>query len=169
MKKSILLLVIGLIVLVLIGLMLFVVITYTQRDFSKNIRLHKHGVTQEQFQIDGLDLKPGENREYELKYSCVGGGLYDLTFEGDSKHLGGMEQYIVVEVESSNRKVSLPLKNLLMDGIPIELTIDLNEKLNETVYLRFIMPAEVGNEAQGTTTSFWIQMIAQHHSEEMDV
>ncbi len=166
MKKSIFLLIIGLIVLIFVGLMLFVVITFTQNDFSKTIRLQENGVTQEKFEIDGLNLKPGDNREYELKYSCVGGGLYDLTFEFNSKALGGMEKYIVVEVEDSNRKVSLPLNTLFEKGNPIEITINLNEKLEETVYLRFIMPVEVGNEAQGTTTSFWVQMTAKHHSEE---
>lgn len=166
MKKSIGLFIVGLIVFILIGVMLFVVTTYIQNDFIRSFQLRENGVTQEKFEINGLNLKPGDKREYELRYACVGGGNYDLTFDFDPKTLGGMENFLVVEVESPDSKISRPLTDLLQDENSIELTISLNARLEESVYLRIIMPVEVGNEAQRTTTSFYVQMTAKHHSEE---
>ncbi len=162
MKKSISMLIIGLVMLTLIGLMLFVVITATQNDFSRSFRLQENGITQEKLEIDGLDLKPGDSREYELIYLCDGGGNYDLTFDFELVTSGGMEQFVVVEVEYANRKVTVPLADLFQEENSIELTLHLTTDVEEKVYLRFAMPQDVGNEAQRTTVDFWVQMTAKH-------
>lgn len=166
MKKSIGILILGLSVLLLTGLIMFVVITSLQNEFVKSIRLQENGITEEKMEITGLNLKPGDQREYELTYSCSGGGTYDLAFVFKTTKAGGMEQYIVVELECGDRKVTVPFAEILEDERGIETTLYLDEKKEDVVYLRFRMPVEVGNEAQGTTTDFQVIMTAKHSKEE---
>ncbi len=165
MKKSISILILSLAVLVFVGMMLFVVTSTLQNEFVRSIRLQANGITQEKMEITGLNLKPGDTREYELNYSCSGGGSYDLSFVFNSAGEGGMEKFIVVEVENGDRKVTVPFSDLLKDDNGIELTLRLDEKLKDTVYMRFSMPREVGNEAQGLTADFCVVMTAKHSEE----
>ncbi len=166
MKKSISIFILGLGVLILTGLIMFVVITSLQNEFVRSIRLQAGGITQEKMEITGLNLKPGDMREYELNYSCSGGGKYDLTYVFKPTKTGGLEPYIVVEIENGDRKVTVPLSKLLEADNKIEFTLYLDEKLKDTVFLRLKMPVEVGNEAQGTVTDFLVLMTAKHSEEE---
>lgn len=165
MKKSISILILSLCVLILIGMMIFIVFSSIQNEFVRSIRLQANGITQEKMEITGLDLKPGDTREYELNYSCSYGGSYDLSFVFKSAKEGGMERFLVVEVENGDRKVTVPFSDLLKDDNGIELTLRLDEKLKDTVYMRFIMPTEVGNEAQGLSADFYVVLTATHSEE----
>ncbi len=165
MKKSIGVLLVSFAALILAGLILFVVVTSRQNEFSKSIRLQANGTTEEKMEITGLNFKPGDNREYELTYSCTDGGKYDLTFVFKTTKAGGMEPFISVELENGDRKVTVPLKDVLEDERGIETTLYFEKKKKESVYLRFSMPIEVGNEAQGTTADFQVIMTAKHSRE----
>lgn len=100
---------------------------------------------------------PGSEQEYEIALTGEGAGDYyvSLNFRADARS-GGLEEYLNVRILAGDFTTEKNLKELL-DGEALDLG-----RGAEEIRLVYAMPANTGNEAQGTVTEFLIDVIASN-------
>ncbi len=104
--------------------------------------------------FDGLYLLPGESQQYTLNLHTKEDGYHDITFEFSEDEFGELKNYLYVKITIGGRT--------LHDGVLSELLADeaeaiyytMNSAYPEEVGIIYYMPESLGNEAQGTRTSF---------------
>lgn len=100
---------------------------------------------------------PGCTQEYKISLTGDLADNYNVTmsFRNDKKQ-GGLENYITVVISTADFKLEKPLKDLLKGD-----TIQLGANASE-ITIAYTMPAETGDEAQGTTCDFYVDVTAKN-------
>lgn len=99
---------------------------------------------------------PGSEQEYVVKLTGDG-SEYSVTlkFRNDNEN-GRLEEYLTVKIEANGNVIEKPLSEAL-DGEEISLGKGISE-----IKIIYAMSEETGNEAQGTTANFYIDITAKN-------
>ncbi len=126
-----------------------------QGDLKENTVIKVNGETDKTLKAELSGFYPGCEKEYviALKGSLVSEGCVTLEFRNGENH-GGLENYINVKITAGEIAVEKPLKDLF-DGNKIDFGNNVSE-----IKITYSMPENTGNEAQGTTAFFYIDVTA---------
>ncbi len=112
--------------------------------------------------LDGINFKdfhPGHNEKYEITLKGDLSDDYEVTLDFHEIKSEGKDNalanYINVKIETQEKTIEKGLKELL-DGKQIELG-----KKASTIDITYYMPEDVGNESQGTSVEFYIELTAK--------
>ena len=95
-KRSINILIVGLLLLGLFAVMLIVFIEDTHDNFEKNITVSRDGVTEEVLSVENLRLVPTQKTEYTVNLVCAASGDFHISVDYAEKTNGGMRDFVEV-------------------------------------------------------------------------
>lgn len=147
----------------LIGIMAVMLITFlgkAKEDFPENITVSSDGVTESILAVRDLKLSPTESKEYSVNLVCAASGSYHIYLDYEEKEDGGMKPFVDVTVKFDGEVVyEGELAALLRDdGELIQFEGELHAEEPLVVSICYLMPYDVGNEAQGTYADFDIHL-----------
>jgi hypothetical protein len=136
--------------------MLITFLESVKQDFEDNIKVSEDGVTESVQQVRDLKLNPTESKEYRVDLVCAASGSYYIYIDYEEKEDGGMKPFVEVTVKLGDEVVyEGSLAALLEDGCePIQLEGELHAEEPLPITVCYLMPRDVGNEAQGTYADF---------------
>ena len=156
--KSITLLLVS---MVLISVMAISLIFYVEGDvprLSETVTVSSDGVAEETLTVQSLTINPGETRECYvfLRSELSGGFLVKVTFDEISDN--GLKPFVNVIVYIDDEAVyDGPLTDLLANTA-VSFLENLDDSAPSILKIQYKMPVETGNDAQGTTASFYIKI-----------
>ena len=146
----------------LLGIMAVILIAFlgeAKEDFPKNITVSEDGATESVLAVRELKLNPTESKEYSVNLVCAATGSYHIYLDYEEKVDGGMKPFVDVSVKFDSEVVYEGELAALLDGDEV---IHFEDELHETeslvVSICYLMPYDVGNEAQGTYADFDIHL-----------
>lgn len=158
-NKNINMLIVGLLLLGLMAVMLIVFVGKAKEDFPKNITVSESGVTESILSVRDLKLNPTESKEYSINLVCAASGSYHIYLDYEEKKDGGMKPFVNVSIKFDNELVyEGGLAALLDGGVVIQFEGELNSNEPLVVSICYLMPYNVGNEAQRTYADFDIHL-----------
>lgn len=148
-------LIVGLLLLALMSVMLIVFLDKAEEDFPKDIRVKQDGVTQTILPIRDLKLNPTESKEYTVDLFCAASGAYNVCLDYTEKVDGGMKPFVNVIVKVDGEVMyDGKLETLLNTDEVISFESELKADEPVVLSLTYLMPREIGNEAQATYSDF---------------
>ena len=155
-KRSINMLIVGLLLLGLFAVVLIVFIEDTHDKFEENITVMRDGVTEEVISVENLRLVPTQKTEYTVNLVCAASGDFHVSLDFAEKTDGGMRDFVEVLIKYGDTVAySGGLSALLLDKV-VEFDGTLYSDKPLPITINYSMPHEVGNEAQGTYEDFII-------------
>ncbi len=144
------------VVMSLIGLLIWYNVTKTageKNPLDADVTLN--GNTAKELSVDFKDLKPGSDGQYVINLNAKNARDYSvvLKFRGD----GQIKDFIDVEVTTDAEGFECK-KSKLADLLGGE-EMDLGKGATK-ITVRYSMPVDVGNEAQGAEATFFIELVA---------
>ena len=159
-NRSINILIVALLLLVVMSVVLFVFIEYAHEVFEENITVSADGVTRSVKAVKDLKLNPTESKEYNVNLVCEASGDYHISLDFKEKRDGGMKKFVNVTVSLGDDVMYEGDLATLLDTekvIEFDGTLEADDPLPVTV--RYEMPREIGNEAQGTSADFKVNFV----------
>lgn len=159
MKDNVLIkriLLIALAVTILLGIVLVALLLSTNDKLVKNIKLKEDDVVKENLEFIANGLHPGDTKEYTLNITSKIAGDYTVDFEFIEEKHGLLKNFIDVTLEYEGTSYTYKLVELL-DGQTIQFTCHISKE-PAVILVRFVMPIDVGNEAQGTSADFFASL-----------
>ncbi len=155
-KKLSIALILVCVVLAVSGVVVWCVLQ-NQNNLKTNTVIEINGETSKTLKAELTGFYPGNEQEYKiiLKGDSSENYIVTLNFRNDEKH-GTLENYLTVKITTKNKTIEKDLKDLL-DGEKVELGKNANE-----ICISYAMPENTGNEAQGTTAAFYIDLTAKN-------
>lgn len=137
------------------GVVIWGVLREQQAELTENTVIELDGETEKTVKAELTGFYPGGKQTYTLLLSGEMAEDYDVTisFRND-KNSGALENYLTVTIKTKDVMIERQLKDLLDEG-----EIELGKNANE-VTITYAMPEDTGNEAQGTTADFYIDLTA---------
>ncbi len=128
----------------------------SDNDLSNKTEINLNGDTAKELEVTLTDFYPGSTQTYEIKLKGNSADDYTVTinFRDDEKS-GMLENYLTVVISTDKVSIEKSLKELL-EGDEISLG-----KNASNIKIRYTMPESVGNESQGTTADFYIDISAK--------
>ena len=158
-NRSINMLIVGLLLLGIMAVILSVFLWKAKEEFPEKITVDESGITETIWKVRDLKLNPSESKEYSVNLVCEASGSYYITLDYEETRDGGMKGFVNVTVNVDSEAV---YKGSLSELLDNEITIDFEEELYATdpvvITIRYSMPYEIGNEAQGTYSDFDINL-----------
>ena len=102
-----------------------------------------------------MHLLPTETKEYTVQLVCEASGSYYIYVSYIETNDGGMKHFVDVRIKKGDDTVYEGKLDELLDTekiVEFEGVIEADDPIPITVY--YTMPGTVGNEAQGTSASF---------------
>lgn len=154
-NRSINMLITALLLLGAISVTLVFFLWKAEENFPKNIRVRQDGITEDILPVRDLHLNPTESKEYSVDLVCDASGAYYITLDYEELENGGMKHFVNVTVKADNEVIyEGPLAALLDSDKILQFEGNLFATKPLTVSICYLMPYEVGNEAQGTYADF---------------
>ena len=145
--------------LTLMGVMLAAFLGKAKEDYPNEITVKENGVTESILEVRDLKLNPTESMEYDVNLLCDASGMYHISLDYNETEDGGMKPFVDVTVKVGGEQVyEGKLEELLRDGVVIECEGELQSKEPLVLSICYLMPYDVGNEAQGTYSDFDISI-----------
>ncbi len=139
--------------------MLITFLGKAKEDFPENITVSEDGVTESILAVRDLKLCPTESKEYSVNLVCAASGSYHISLDYEEKKNGGMKPFVDVTVKFNGEVVyEGELAALLDSGELIQFEGELHAEEPLVVSICYLMPYDVGNEAQGTYADFDIHL-----------
>jgi len=142
------------IILTLTGVVLFTTMQ-DNNELKENTVIEIDGATTKTLKAEIDGLYPGKTEEYVISF--IGDDIKDylitLDFNGDND--GTLKNFIEVEIKTNESSINKTL-NELLEGDRISLGTGVTE-----IIISYTMPIEVGNEAQGVSVVFYIELEAK--------
>lgn len=159
-NRSLNILIVSLLLLVMMSVMLVVFLKKAHDDFPKDVTVSENGVTESLLKVRDLMLNPTESKEYSVNLYCAASGSYYVYLDYEERENGGLKPHVDVTVKANDMIVyNGKLQNLIDDpSETIEFEGQLRAKEPLVLTFTYLMPRDVGNEAQGTYSDFDIIM-----------
>ena len=142
------------IILTLTGVVLFTTMQ-DNNELKENTVIEIDGATTKTLKAEIDGLYPGKTEEYVISF--IGDDIKDylitLDFNGDND--GTLKNFIEVEIKTNESSINKTL-NELLEGDRISLGTGVTE-----IIISYTMPIEVGNDAQGVSVVFYIELEAK--------
>lgn len=154
-KKTYIILILVCVLMAFVGIIIWGVMQ-KQDNLKENTVIEINGETSKTLKAELTGFYPGNEQEYKIILKGDSADNYEITlnFRNDEKH-GTLGNYLIVKITTKDMSIEKKLKDLL-DGEKIELGKNANE-----IYVSYAMPENTGNEAQGTTAAFYIDLTAK--------
>ena len=149
-----------LIIYTLVGIAFFFFVRQVQRDFKEEMTVEIHGNTTSVLAVDNLNLKPGEYREYAVNLKSDADVEYTIDLDFVETDDGGLKNFINTEIRCLDETHTKPLYDLLNGEEKITFNCQLQKNVVTQIFIRYYMPIETGNEAQGTAANFNVVLTA---------
>ena len=146
-------------ILILIGVFLMAYMMLTSR--SRNV-INIDLDSGQSLPITGLDLVPGDSREYavRLKSSSLHSCTLSMRFvDGEGNTL---KNFVRVKILSGDVVVCDELLADVFESGAITLPVDFGSKKNTELKIVYYLPLEVGNEAKNAVASFEVRFTASN-------
>ncbi|MBR5140665.1 MAG: hypothetical protein IKV16_06370 [Clostridia bacterium] len=154
-NRSINILIVAIFLLTLMSITLVFFLQKAEEDFPKDIRVKQDGVTQTILPIRDLRLNPTESKEYTVDLFCAASGSYNVSLDYTEMADGGMKPFVNVIVRVNGALMyEGGLDSLLTTDEVISFETELSADDPVVLSLTYLMPREIGNEAQGTYSDF---------------
>lgn len=155
-NKSINMLIVAFVLIAIFSITLTVYIFQAREDFDDDITVSESGVTEAIFKERSLKLVPTEKKELDVNLFCKASGEYHVTIDFIEAADGDMKHFVNVSVLCNGESVYEGNLAKLLDDPDEKVLFDseLYSKDPTVVTIRYEMPYETGNEAQGTTADF---------------
>ena len=161
-NRSVNILIVALLLLALMSVMILVFLEKAHDDFPKDITVVEDGVTESLLPIRDLKLNPTESKEYSVNLYCAASGSYYIYLDYEETEDGGMKHFVDVTVKANDTVVYEGKLDKLIDDPNeiIQFEGELNAKSKDpfVISITYLMPREIGNEAQGTYSDFDIHL-----------
>lgn len=159
-NKSINILIVSFLLTGIMAVMLITFLGKAKEDFPENITVSADGVTESILAVRDLKLSPTESKEYSVNLVCAASGSYHIYLDYEEKEDGGMKPFVDVTVKFGDEVIyEGELAALLADdGDLIKFEGELHAEEPLVVSICYLMPYDVGNEAQGTYADFDIHL-----------
>lgn len=157
-NRSVNILIVALLLLAVMSVVLIVFVEHAHDRFKENITVSADGVTESVQVVRDLKLSPTETKEYSVNLVCEASGDYYISIDYTEKQDGGMKSFVNVTVSLGEEVMYEGSLIELLDAdkvIDFEGTLEADDPLPVTI--RYEMPYDVGNEAQGTTADFKVK------------
>lgn len=152
--KTLQILIIALSLLIVLGIVLGITIKNSHNDFEKNITLGETEETSETLDVSLNGFYPGLSKEYVVNLCCAVDGIYEVSLVFVKKGEGTLENYIETVIEVDGKQVGESLLKSYFDGEIVQFSCNLSKSEKVKLVTRYIMPQEVGNEAQRAISDF---------------
>ena len=156
-NRSINMLIVGFVLLSLMATALIFFLEDAKQRFPEDIEVKENGVTEGIMEVRDLKLHPSESREYSVNLYCEASGSYYIDLDFEETADGGLKPFIRVLVSADGMPVYSGELTELLDGEgKISFEGELLSKDDEpyVISVQYLMPYDVGNEAQGTYADF---------------
>ena len=142
------------IILTLTGVVLFTTMQ-DNNELKENTVIEIDGATTKTLKAEIDGLYPGKTEECVISFTGddIKDYLITLDFNGDND--GTLKNFIEVEIKTNESSINKTL-NELLEGDRISLGTGVTE-----IIISYTMPIEVGNEAQGVSVVFYIELEAK--------
>lgn len=159
-NRSVNILIVALLLLALMSVMILVFLEKAHDDFPNDITVVEDGVTESILPVRDLMLNPTESKEYSVNLYCAASGSYYVYLDYEETEDGGMKHFVDVTVKAGDTVVYEGKLDKIIDDpneiIQFEGQLKAKEPL--TISITYLMPSEIGNEAQGTYSDFDIHL-----------
>lgn len=154
MKKSTYISIFVAVALIIVAIIVLCLLLTADRPI-KNVTLEENGVTHAKLDFNARGLHPSESREYTLVLHAGVNGKYKLSLLFNDIE-GELAKYIVVEfVTDDGEEHTMPLTDTESFEFECEIT------KTYSIIVRYILPDQVGNEAQGAFADFELLLTAE--------
>lgn len=128
---------------------------------QENLKAHTvikiRGETTKTLHADLDGFYPGSEQSYEIALSGESPETYEITLHFRSAAgSGNLGDYLLVTIRTKEVTIEKQLKDLL-GGKKVSLGTNANE-----ITITYTMPESTGNEAQGATADFYIDLMAKN-------
>ena len=163
LKKSMLILLVSVVLLSISGLLLNAYLKLASKTFQDEIKIELGGDSTQSEQVtelavEGLNLYPGGYKECKLVFDATVDGEFAVDLAFKETEVGMLRQFIDVEIVCQNKTIVKGLSELFEEyeksGKTQQITIALKKGESASLVIRYCMPEEVGDEAQGATSKF---------------
>lgn len=157
MKKSLnLVLILVCVALAFTGIVIRTVLQ-KQDALEENTVIDISGDTKKALKADLAGFYPGSKQEYRIALRGESEGSYAVTlaFRGESKS-ASLENYLTVTITANDVTIEKRLQELL-EGETLELGRNVSD-----ITITYAMPENTGNEVQGTTADFIIDLTVKN-------
>ncbi len=146
-------LILALVVVYLLGFFFFVYERNALKDYSTGATLEVNGTEVFERKVDLPSLRPGEDFEYKVKFKSRAADDYDIGIEFKEVGESTLKDFVNVEICYGEEVYVHTLCEMLDENKKVNFVCALGEEPAQ-ITIRFSMPEEVGNEAQGTVADF---------------
>ena len=154
-NRSINMVIVAMLLLSTMATILIAFIIDVHDKFDERIKVRADGVTESVMAVRDLHLNPTESKEYTVDLVCEASGSYHIYFDYAEETDGGMKEFVKVTVSCGETVMyEGSLKELLDTDTVIYFEAILEADDPVPVTVRYEMPRDVGNEAQGTFAGF---------------
>ena len=159
-SKSIWILIISFIVVAFISIAIIFNNLDARSEFTNSVKIDGSGYAEKEFEIRNLQLHPNESKSYTVEVAPEFGGEFEISIVYREIEDGGLKEFVHVSIAIDGKEIeTCSLKNLLEGKSNIVLLQTFDEKQPLKLTVTYIMPYEVGNEAQGAYADFDVTLI----------
>ena len=159
-SKSIWILIISFIVVAFISIAIIFNNLDARSEFTNSVKIDGSGYAEKEIEVRNLQLHPNESKSYSIEVAPEFGGDYEISINYQEIKDGGLKEFETVSFSVDGKQVqSSSLKSLLDGKSSIVILQNFSEDKPLKLTVTYIMPYEVGNEAQGAYADFDVTLI----------
>jgi hypothetical protein len=152
-------LIFGLLIVGAMAVVLLVFLIKAKEEFPDHITVSQDGVTESILPVRNLKLHPSESKEYSVNLVCAASGGYHIYLDFEETQDGGMKHFVNVSVSVGGELTYEGSLLGLLDGDEVVyFERELYEVEPQVITISYLMPHEIGNEAQGTYADFDVHL-----------
>ncbi len=157
-RRSYLLIILSIVTLVCIIFFILCTFYVCNRDgFRKEISIVKDETTVDNMKITALNLHPGDSVDYEVVFKSTASGDYQIVLDFSETLDGGLKDYVIVSIVDGDKKVLEKSLTEVLAGGDITLNCEIKAYNPYSIYIKYLMPVDTGNDAMSTNASFEIE------------
>lgn len=118
-------------------------------NLESNIKLKKDGTVQKQLKIDLKGFYPGKEEDYTINLLTEDLRNLEGKMDFSNSNGGELQKFIFVKINSGDYEEIFKLEDLLTPEKSVIFNIT-----SDVIKIKYMMPIDVGNEAQGTGVFF---------------
>ena len=155
-------LIVALLLLALMAVAIIVFLEKAHDDYPNDITVVEDGVTESILPVRDLMLNPTESKEYSVNLYCAASGSYNVYLDYEETEDGGMKHFVDVTIRANDTVVYEGKLDKLIDDpdeiVQFAAQLKAKDKDPFVISITYLMPREIGNEAQGTYSDFDIHI-----------
>lgn len=124
-------------------------------ELKENTTIKIEGETSKTLHANLSGFYPGASKEYTINLSGDSAKDYEISLSFRDDNSEGLKNYLTVEIVTGEKSIEKSLSELL-EGKEITLGKNATE-----IKIAYSMPTETGNEAQGASAAFYIDLKAK--------